>query len=146
MKRQPTRRRTGGLLAAVLIGAAFTAQAGVAVIGNPADGSGKLSKQQVKRIFLGKISSLPNGSVAEVVDLPPGDPVRKTFYSKVIHKSPSQLKSYWAKRVFTGKGSPPKALPDAAAVKQWVVSGKGRIGYIDSAAVDDSVQVLFEAP
>ena len=146
MKTYPTKRLTGILLTALLAASVTAVQAGVAVIGNPADGSGKLSKQQVKRIFLGKISSLPNGSVAEVVDLPAGDPARKAFYAKVIHKTPAQLKSYWAKRVFTGKGSPPKTLPDAAAVKQWVVAGKGRIGYIDSGAVDDSVQVLFEAP
>ncbi len=146
MKTQPVKRLAGSLLAVILVGAVFAVQAGVAVVGNPADGSGKLSKQQVKRIFLGKISSLPNGSVAEVVDLPADDPARKAFYAKVIHKTPSQLKSYWAKRVFTGKGSPPKTLPDAAAVKQWVSSGKGRIGYIDSGTVDDSVQVLFEVP
>ncbi len=146
MKTFPNMRLAACLLATILLGPVFAAEAGIAVIGNPADGTGQLSKQQVKRIFLGKIASLPNGSVAEVVDLPPDDPARKAFYSQVIHKTPAQLKSYWAKRVFTGKGAPPKTLPDAAAVKQWVRDGKGRIGYIDSGDVDDSVQVLFTSP
>ena len=139
----PLARLTGLCL---LLSLGFNTQAAVVVIGNAANTSGELSKQQVKRIFLGKTSSLPDGSVAEVIDLPDDNPARKEFYKKVIHKTPSQLKSYWAKRVFTGKGAPPDKKPDAQTVKQWVGEAKGRIGYIDSDAVDDSVHVLFRTP
>ncbi len=146
MKTQRIKSRTGLIGFCLLLSLGLSAQAAVVVIGNPANDVGELSKQQVKRIFLGKTSSLPDGTIAEVIDLPADDPATREFYGKVIHKTPSQLKSYWAKRVFTGKGSPPDKKPDAQAIKQWVSEAKGRIGYIDSDAVDDTVQILFRVP
>jgi len=119
--------------------------AGVAVIGHRGDGIDHLTKHQVKRFYLGKVTSFSNGTHVEVIDLPVGNAIRDDFYKKIVGKSKSQVKAYWSKRIFTGKGTPPKALDDAGAVKHWVADGAGRLGYIDSKSVDDSVTVLFSA-
>jgi len=119
------------------------AQAGVAVIGHSGNAAGNLTKHQVKDFYLGKVTAFNDGTPVAVIDLPDGNAVRDEFYSKVVGKKKAQVQAYWAKRIFTGKGTPPKSLDDAAAVKKWVAGKPGRLGYVDSSAVDDSVSVLL---
>ncbi len=134
------------LLALLSLGMAAASQAEVVVIGHPAIGADSLTAKEAARIWLGKAKTLPGGGKPHVVDQQPGSAVRNAFYGKAVKKTESQLKSYWAKVVFTGKGAPPKALADDAAVKQWVASTPGGLGYIDGGAVDDSVKVLLRLP
>ena len=67
----------------------------VAVIVNSKN-PGALTQEQVSNIFLGKSNDLVG------IDLPEGNAVREVFYHKVTGKDGPQLKSYWAKLVFTG--------------------------------------------
>ncbi len=135
----------GRLLAGCCLLCAMSfAQAGIAVIGHPGGSISGLTQHQVKDLYLGKVTAFSDGTRVNVIDLPDGNAVRDNFYSKVVGKNKAQVKAYWAKRIFTGKGTPPKALDDAAAVKQWVAGKPGRLGYIDSGAVDDSVSVLLQ--
>jgi len=36
--------------------------------------------------------------------------IREAFYQTIVGMSSQQLRAYWAKRVFTGRGRPPKRL------------------------------------
>ncbi len=67
---------------------------------------------------------------------------RIEFEQKVLKKSASQIKAYWSKRVFSGKGKPPKEVDNDAAVIAFVAANAGAIGYVDAASVDASVNVL----
>lgn len=129
------------LLWGLLWGAAAAAE--VLVIGHPGIRLSGLSEERIRDLYLGKVVQLPDGSRAEIVDLPGGHPVRDEFYEKVIGKNASQIKAYWAKRVFTGKGSPPDVKSSEAAVVAWVAAAPGRIGYVSPAALNDSVKVLL---
>jgi len=131
---------------ALLLGLSAMAHSEVDVIGNKADSVGHLGESQVAKLYLGKASKLPDGTVVEVVDLPVGNPVREEFYNKVLHKTERQVRAYWAKRIFTGKGSPPATLPDEQAVVDWVAGGRGRLGYVSGSAVSDRVKVLLRKP
>ena len=64
----------------------------------------------------------------------------------MIQKSEDELKGYWSKLMFSGKGQPPREVGDDAAVKAWVASNPDAIGYIDGKFVDGSVKVLFIIP
>jgi hypothetical protein len=55
----------------------------------------------------------------------------------------AQVKATWSRLVFTGKASPPKELPDAAAVKKAVAADPKAIGYIEKSEVDSTVKVLL---
>jgi ABC-type phosphate transport system substrate-binding protein len=46
--------------------------------------------------------------------------------------------------VFTGKATPPKALPSSADVVKAVAADPNAIGYVEKAAVDDTVKVVLE--
>jgi ABC-type phosphate transport system substrate-binding protein len=134
-------RVTGMALSFVLLSA--MADAEVLVIGSPDIDVAALSEKTVRNLYLGKTVQLDNGTRVEVVDLPSGNSVRDEFYEKVIGKDTTQIKAYWAKRIFTGKGSPPETRLNEIAVVKWVSEAPGRIGYVGSDTVSDSVRVLL---
>lgn len=103
-----------------------------------------LSKNQISDIFLGKITSLPDGNSVTPVDQPESNPLRDEFYLKVANKSAAQAKALWAKLYFTGRGEPPHEARDNDDIKKIVNSTRGAIGYIDQSAVDKSVKVLLK--
>ena len=69
-----------------------------------------LSKTEVVDIFLGKRTRFPDGSSAVPIDQTEGSSVREDFYSKFAAMSPAQLKAFWSKIIFTGRGQPPSSV------------------------------------
>lgn len=129
---------TGSLLIASL------AQAEVSVIVSASNGNGSLDQDAIARVFLGKTKNFPDGSQAVPVDQNNGAASREAFNSSVLGKSSSQLKAYWSRLIFTGKGTPPKESGDDAAVKNLVANNPNLIGYVDSSVVDGSVKVVYK--
>jgi ABC-type phosphate transport system substrate-binding protein len=101
-----------------------------------------LTSDQLADIFLGRVSRFPNGLLALPIDLRDGSPERDRFYAKVTGKTPAQVKAYWSKIIFTGRGQPPKAVASDLDVKKFVAANVGAIGYIDTALLDDTVRAL----
>ena len=131
------------LLAAVLgLGFSAPAFAEVAVIVNPSN-SAAISKDDVGRLFLGKKSKFSDGSKAKPFYLAQGHSARDEFNKKALGKSSSQIKAYWSKLIFTGKGTPPDALGSIEAVLKRVAEEPGAIAYVDAASVDDTVKVVM---
>ena len=127
------------LSGAALLGLATLAQAEVAVIVNPAAAKAP-SQSEVANIFLGKDKSMKG------VDQAGWTPAKEAFYAGVTSKNESQLKSYWSGLIFTGKGQPLASVADDAAMVAKVAAEADAIGYVDSAAVNSSVKVLFTLP
>lgn len=113
--------------------------ADISVIANKDSSASSLSKKQIKKLFLGKDSSM------KPVDQKEGSAIRNDFYSKITGKNEAKMKAYWSKMIFSGKAVPPESAADDSAVKVWVTKNKSGIGYIDSGSVDGSVKVLFTA-
>lgn len=122
---------------------AFSLRAEVLVVTGADSPAITLSKDQISDIFLGKITSLPNGNSVTPVDQPESNPLRDEFYLKVANKSAAQAKALWAKLYFTGRGEPPREARGDDDIKKIVNSTRGAIGYIDQSAVDKSVKVLL---
>ena len=101
-----------------------------------------LNKSQVADIFLGKVTSYPGGGAATPIDQE-GRLIRAQFYAMLVDQSPAQIKAYWSKIIFTGRGRPPQEVADSAEMKKILAVYPGAVGYIDSHDVDASVRVLF---
>jgi len=123
------------------LSASVSAYAEVVIIVNPSN-TATLSDKDISRIFLGKLKSFSNGDKAVAVNLKFGSETRNEFEKKVLNKSSSQIKAYWSKLVFSGKGKPPPELVSDKDVMALVASDSNVIAYIDSASVDDTVKVL----
>lgn len=102
-----------------------------------------LSKNQIMDIFLGKTGHFPDGSMAVPVDQDEGSAERDAFYLNFAGKSPAQLKAYWSKIIFTGRGQPPREVSNGIEVKKFVAGHRNAIGYIERDLADSSVKVLF---
>lgn len=113
----------------------------IAIVVHPSN-SANISADDIERIFLGKKKAFSSGDTAVPINLNEGDAIRATFNEKALNKNSSQLKAYWSKLVFTGKGTPPKEVDTASDVLKLVSSNPNMIGYVDASAVDGSVKVV----
>lgn len=102
-----------------------------------------LSKNQVADIFFGRASRFPDGTQAVPIDQAEGSVVRERFYTKLAGKSDAQKNAYWSKIIFTGRGQPPKDVPNSVAMKKMIVENLATIGCMESDMVDGSVRVLL---
>lgn len=115
----------------------YQAAAETVVIVNLSSDVHKLSANEIKALFLGKSKQF------KAFNQPVGSPIREEFMSKVMQKSEGQYKAYWSKKIFSGKGSPPKVLEDSAEVKRMVKRTPNAMGFIDNSLADDSVRVVY---
>ena len=128
--------------ATLLIG--LPAMAETAVIVSNSNPNAPMDADTISRIFLGKTSSFPDGSAAVPIDQNEGSAVRDGFTDKILGKNASQLKAYWSRLIFTGKGTPPKESGSDADIKALVAKNPNLVGYVDSSAVDGSVKVVYK--
>jgi len=129
------------ILSTMYMGASAALAETVVVVSAKSSASA-LTMEQVSDIFLGKSAVLPGGGQAVPVDQAEG-PLREDFYHKATGKTGSQVKAFWSKQIFTGKGQPPKEVGDSAAVKALVANNPNLIGYIDKSALDASVKSVL---
>lgn len=113
----------------------------VVIIVHPSNAAA-LERSDVARIYLGKSKKFPGGGQAIPLNHKEGSATKSTFDSQVLKKSSSQLKAYWSKLVFTGKGSPPKEISSEEEILQLVASNPNFIGYVDASKVNDSVKAI----
>jgi ABC-type phosphate transport system substrate-binding protein len=113
----------------------------IAVVVHPSNNN-TLSNTDISRLFLGKKKVFPDGATALPISQTETSEIAETFAKAALSKSPSQLKAYWSKQIFTGKGTPPDQMESDTQVKEVVAKNPSAIGFIDSAAVDSSVKVV----
>ena len=101
-----------------------------------------LTKAQLTDIFLGKANRFPNGAAAVPIDQPEGSAARNEFYARFAEKSAAQIKAFWSKIIFTGRGQPPREVADGIEMKKRLGENPSTIGYIEENMVDDSVKVV----
>jgi ABC-type phosphate transport system substrate-binding protein len=137
-------KRIGGCAAGIALSlAAQSALAEVVPVVSSKSRVDGLNNSQVMDIFLGKTSRFPNGEPAVPIDQAEGSALRDAFYMQFASKSASQLKAYWSKAIFTGKGQPPREVSPSEKVKRILAENPHLIGYIDSSEVDANVKVVL---
>ena len=129
-----------GLLAATLSVSAFAEIVVIIKADNPAT---TLERKEVSRIFLGRSKSFPGGGAAVPVNQGADSSVKATFEQELLGKSQSQMKAYWAKLSFSGRGSAPDPVGGDSAVVAKVGSDAEAIGYVDASAINSTVKVIY---
>lgn len=115
----------------------------VAVIVHPSNANA-LDEATVSKIFLGREKSFADGKSVVPLSLADSAPASTAFNDAVLKKSASQLKAYWSKLVFTGKGTPPKEITSDEEMLKLVATNPSVIGYVDASKVDASVKVALK--
>jgi hypothetical protein len=131
------------IITLALTAGASLAQAGAVAVVGASSPIGASSGPDVVKVFLGKKKDL-GGVSAIPVDQEEGTVTRNDFYSSIVKKSEAQLKSYWSRLIFTGKGQAPQVIGNDADIKSMVANNPNIIGYIDEAQVDATVKIIFK--
>ncbi len=124
----------------VLLAVTAPASADVAVIVHPTNQS-TVSDTDIKNFYLGRQKTFSSGETAILLSLEEGDSNRSEFNNKVLGKTDAQLKAFWSKVLFTGKGTPPKDISHEEMLK-LVATNPNMIGFVDASAVTPDVKVI----
>jgi ABC-type phosphate transport system substrate-binding protein len=102
-----------------------------------------LSKQNLRRIYLGEKQTWDDGSKLIAVNLPANNPLRQKFQSKILGMSTEELQKFWSDEQIKGNiVKPPVNQSSPKAVKLFVSKIPGAIGYVPKSMVDNSVKVI----
>jgi ABC-type phosphate transport system substrate-binding protein len=119
----------------------------VDVVVNQTNNVGPLSREEVRRIFMGEKSSWPSGKRITVLMLAPDQPEREVVLREVFKMSESDYAKYFLQAAFTGRvQAAPRDLSSAAQMKARLAANLNAIGYLNTKDVDDSVRVILKLP
>lgn len=131
------------MLALAHAGGAWGQSQTLAVVSAREGGATEIDRESAEQLYLGRLTTLPNGRTVTLVDLPAG-PIRDRFYLQLTRKNPSQIRAYWSRLVFTGRAQPPREATDANEARRIVLSTPGAIAYLPfEAALDPSLVILL---
>lgn len=114
---------------------------GVVIITNKSIPTGALDAEAVKKIYSGHVTKLKDNQTL-VVTVMEGSDFHKDFLKEYVNKSESQFKTTWKKMVFTGEGTYPKEFKDMQSLIDYVSKTNGAIGYVDTSAKIEGVNVV----
>lgn len=120
----------------------LTVNADIAVISHEEKGV-KISQRELVAIYLGKSKTFRDGSYVVPLHQPESSDAYKFFTKEVLNKSTKQHKAYWAKKIFTGKGRPPKSINGDEKMLEIVSSDIRYIGYIEDKSSDTGIRVVM---
>lgn len=124
----------GMVMAAILFAAVPMVEAGgdpIVVIVNAANPVDNLSVGDLKKLFLSDRSRWDTGKAVAPVMLQAGAAERTAFLKTVCGMNDSEFSKYFLQAAFTGKSAtPPKEVSGAAAVKAFVATSPGAIGFV----------------
>jgi ABC-type phosphate transport system substrate-binding protein len=119
----------------------------VDVVINKSSNVTPLSREEVRRIFIGDKSSWPGGKHITVLMLAPDQPERAVILQAVFKMNESEYTKYFLQAAFTGHVlAAPRDLPSAAQMKAHLAANPNAIGYLKKEDVDDSVKVVLKVP
>lgn len=103
-----------------------------------------LTLEQVENIFLGRTQQYPNNQRAVPIDQAEGSAVRERFYREILGRTSTQVRAYWSRILFTGRGHPPRSVSSDEEVLRILAADPQAIGYIERRFVSGAVTVVLE--
>jgi len=101
----------------------------------------KLSKSEVKRLFLSKTNKVHNINI-KVVELSENGEKDK-FYKQISGKSKSQLRSYWTRLIFTGKAKPPVQVNTMDELLKEMKKSEVIVTYLPKNKVTKQMKIVY---
>jgi ABC-type phosphate transport system substrate-binding protein len=90
----------------------------------------ELDARTLQKIFQGKMRHWSCGGRIIPVTLKSGGAL-KGYVEQYFSLSPSQYSTYWKRRAFTGRGTPPKSFESYLELLEYVGQTEGSIGFIE---------------
>lgn len=103
-----------------------------------------LNPHQIENLFMGLSSVFPDGSPAIPVDHAENSAIWQQFYRDVLGRSAAQIRSHWARQVFTGRGRPPRTVNSYGELLELMAEDTRIISYIYARSLTPDIKVVFE--
>jgi ABC-type phosphate transport system substrate-binding protein len=101
-----------------------------------------LTKKEIVAIYTGKTKAFPNSKFAQPIDQEDDSPIKEIFYREMTNRSVSQINSYWARLVFTGRYVPPLVIKSEADIMSYVAQNNSAIAYVEKPDIE-LVKVVY---
>jgi len=124
-----------------ILAAQFGQARDIKVIANPSVKAGSLTVSELRGIYLLERKALTDGSPVEPV-LQKAGAAHEAFFKQYLNRDSEEVRTYYQRLVFTGKGSMPKRFGSDAEVVAYVAQTRGAIGYVSAAADTEGVITL----
>ena len=132
--------RAAGLSLVVLLAASRAGHAQVAVVVHPSSAESNLSKDKLRRLFLGQTTTFPSGKHARLATHVPS----AEQFNRTLLGLPSEIvRSRWLAMAFRGEAiTHPIEFVNTEDVMRFVREHPDAVAYVPLARVDASVKVL----
>jgi ABC-type phosphate transport system substrate-binding protein len=104
------------------------------VLVNVANPVNTLSRNEVSRIFLKKVTMWQNATPVALVEQRTTSPVREAFTNDVHGRQVASVTTYWQQMIFSGRAVPPPEKASDAEVVAFVAENSAAIGYVSAGA------------
>ncbi len=112
----------------------------VSVIANKNIKLDSIQLTDLQRLYLGRVTEIDNQKV-QPIDFARDSETRRSYYTKILKRTPEQMERYWARAVFTGTATPPKTVASEEEMKK-TVGAESAIGYIPCNPADGNIKKL----
>lgn len=99
----------------------------------------EISRQQATHLFFGRINSLPNTGIIEVIDY---QPLREEFYQALVNQNIAEINAYWARLRFSGKTRPPRQVFTFKELTNQLTLYNNTISYTTQHLVTNELRVV----
>ncbi|MFT5232052.1 MAG: ABC-type phosphate transport system substrate-binding protein [Candidatus Krumholzibacteriia bacterium] len=103
----------------------------------------ELDLKTTQKIFLGKVAETQDGQDVVPVYYDQSSLTYREFAERLLSKTPGQLRAYWGKRIFSGRGRRPLTIDSVAELKAHLQENSRAISFLDEADIDETVRVLL---
>ncbi len=140
-----TRRTFLGVAALALLPwprVAAAQDTGFKIIVHPDNPTASVDAARLREAYLKRTAAWNDGRSIRAIDLSSRHAVREQFGRRVLKKTPTQLRYYWNRQVFSGKGVPPTQVDSPAAAVEYVLRHPGAVAYVPIEADAGEAKVI----
>jgi hypothetical protein len=116
----------------------------IAVVVSASSPVQQISRADISALYLGTLATNEAAHQLQPIDHEDGS-VRDSFYSHLVNRSRNQLRAYWSRMVFTGKGKPPRAHA-LDTVRQTLQADPWVIAYVPHSQLTADMRLLLLLP
>lgn len=104
-------------------------QASLVAIVHPSNRASSVSADQIKNIYLGRVTFWPGQVPVRAYSRPPESPAGRAFLRSVLGMTPTRFRRHWQSRQLSGQGVAPPVVGSIASLIERVSQDRGGIGY-----------------
>ncbi len=114
----------------------------VEIIVHPGNDITSVTKAELSKIFLKRLRTWADGTLAVPVDQVPDSSSRREFTGSIHERRVVNVEVYWKRMIFSGRAAPPPEMADDHAVIEFVRNTPGAVGYVSKLTRLEGVRSL----